>query len=352
VKLSRRLALAALAATTVALTLGAGVAAAAPISDPPPSAVIDPDSQQVDENGVLPGAPDPGRKAGAPAKDTKAHPEKSQTQQQADAAAEKAKRDQSRVAADEHAKKVVSSEPAPDGLEKVSVWEPVPGVSHEELAEKLKASGKKNVQVIDEEPPSGTASAAATPADTIITGPDDCDYGYAVTWKCLPTYWTDNGYVDPIVRVNDHASGAWTTDQATYKWNALANVDMRYIWDNCPFMAGARCVDVINGNYGESGWIGVFSYYQNASDGRKFYEPNATYPQQVKLNDWYNPAGGPTYGAFNRDQVVVHELGHVWGLGHNTHPNDVMYANAGVGVSANVGGENSVLVSNIYSIPR
>jgi len=35
---------------------------------------------------------------------------------------------------------------------------------------------------------------------------NDCAYGNARTWGCPVSYWTNNGYDDPIVRFNDHSS--------------------------------------------------------------------------------------------------------------------------------------------------
>ncbi|MDQ2586634.1 hypothetical protein CKY47_22070 [Saccharothrix yanglingensis] len=328
--------------------------------------LTDPDTQVTDAHGVAPGLQDPGEKRNAPPHDLVRFPEKSEAQVAEEAEAEaRAEVAQGAHESDEaHAGMTVTTEePALGGKAiEVTIYEPVPGVTPAELVERLKASGKSSAKVTRDDhsrvpatSPNGPSPEAPSTGDEAGTaafaGPDDCTNGNAVWWTCLPAYWTNNGYTDPIIRMNDHTSAAWKTADATSLWNAVPNIQFNYIWNSCPFMAGARCVDVWNANYGNTGWIGEFSYLLNASDTRKLYEPNSTYPQQVRLNDWYNPAGGAGYGAFSRDTVVRHEVGHVTGLGHNTSGiSDLMFAQSGFATAT--GAQNAALVANVYSIAR
>jgi hypothetical protein len=128
---------------------------------------------------------------------------------------------------------------------------------------------------------------------------------------------------------------------AVFNWNQVPNIDSAYRWNSCPSLAGARCIDVYSGNYGDVGWVGLFSTFfpPGASSG-----PLRENGQFIQLNDFYPPNG------FTGNNVVTHVLGHALGLGHNTFSGDVLYQFANM--REDIGGENPVLLASIYSIPR
>jgi hypothetical protein len=46
------------------------------------------------------------------------------------------------------------------------------------------------------------------------------------------------------------------TSAAVIDWNPAAQIYSFYLWNSCPFQAGARCIDVWSGNY-RPGWHGL-----------------------------------------------------------------------------------------------
>jgi hypothetical protein len=294
-------------------------------------AVIDADRQLADvraaqavSDGTWASTPDPGAKAGRPETDLHAYPKFTDEQRADQTEVEQAAADS--PASD--AADVLSIETLADGSTSFSIYEPAPGITAEELADLLREQGKKGVQVVRHEPtPVGTNQA------------NSCAYGQARSFRCPVAFWTNNGYADPLVRFNDHSGAAWPTDNAVYKWNQVANIDSWYRWNSCPFMAGARCVDVVSGNYGHIGWTGHFSglFPPGATSGA-FQE----HGQLIQLNEYYPLP--------SHNNTVTHEIGHALGLGHNQWSGDVMYGTANT--REDIGGENRVLLESIYSVYR
>jgi hypothetical protein len=226
----------------------------------------------------------------------------------------------------EVAKDVVSVETSPDGTMAVTQYTPAPGVTPEALADMLRQQGIQGVEVL-----------APEPAGPEVEHYDDCALGQARTIHCLPYYWLNNGYANPIVRFVDHSGVNWPVDNAVYQWNAVPEIDSWYYWSQCPYMAGARCVHVRSGMYGNTGWIGL-AHYEIDFWTHHFTE-NASY---IKLNDYYTPP--------SRLNIALHEIGHILGLGHNLWSGDCMYQHAN---SRNdIGGENYYLLNSVYSITR
>jgi hypothetical protein len=363
--MTRRLAGALIAAASLSLLLS-GTASAqqdAPPTQPavaldangqPTTPLVDPDKQveeaqaeQARTNGRYSKAGDPGAKANAPTvKPGGKKPTHEESRHKAEN--EHAQREKTRAAAgaapaDEHAKTVVSTKKKADGTWAMSIYESPPGTSPEKLAADLKTKGK-DAKVID----TGSISALA-----YQTGPNACNYGYAWTWdnQCPNAWWSNNGFADPKVRINDHAGSSWPTDTAVNAWYwDTPNIDMHYLWNSCPFEAGARCVDVYEGNYG-AGFLGETTLHFatcNASGhcyGR-INEQNAI----VQLNNYYPPQGGPVNAPYSKASVVQHELGHVLGLGHNGWNQDIMWGQTTF--QTGTGGENTFLMGQVYSIYR
>jgi hypothetical protein len=275
------------------------------------------------------GVPDAGGKAASPATDLVRYPKLTEAQLDERVAQDRKAQagEPGSGATDVMTTEVMSVETSPERTT-VTLYTPAPGVTPEALADMLRKQGIKDVRLVGYEPAgAGTMSEA-------------CEYGQATTLTCLPSYWHNNGYNNPIVRFNDHSGANWPVDSAVYKWNMVPNIDSWYYYNRCPFMAGARCVDVWSGNYGP-GWTGQTVHtYEQWGDYRAFRDGG---PNYIKLNDYYNPY----YYNFTRNNVATHEAGHMLGLGHNRWSGDVMYYIANK--REDIGGENPVCLANIYN---
>lgn len=323
-----------LAAALLSVLAAAGCAVSATESsgEPPLGPVIDP-ARQVAEatqamagrDGDWPDAPDPGDKAFAPEIDLRAFPKFTDQDLAARLAAQTAGAGQLSHTAD-----VVTVETFADGSSRLTIYDPAPGVHPEDLAARLRAAGAPGVQVAYHEP-GGTAGFA----------PNDCAFNSARTLTCPVAFWHNNGLEDPLVRFNDHSSAAWPVSKAVPKWNQVANIDSSYRFNACGAPAGARCIDVFSGNFGDIGWVGLFSalFPTTTLSG-----PLRETGQVIQLNDFYAPVG------FTRNNVATHEVGHALGMGHNVFSGDVMFAIANN--REDIGGENPVLLAGLYAITR
>lgn len=228
---------------------------------------------------------------------------------------------------------VTATESLPDGTVRVDTYTPAQGVAPEQLAASLREEGKRNVRVTSHALESRTKSGVGTAAA------DDCAYGQARSVTCPVSYWRNLGRGNPVVMFSDYSSAAWPTDSAVYKWNVVPNIDSWYRYGgHCDVLNDAFCVNVYSANYGDTGWWGRTTHY--------YVPPNygAIIGAEVQLND------APNLTAAQRNSTVIHELGHVLGLGHNMWSGDVMYAYAPS--RQDIGGENSALLQSIYSVYR
>ena len=301
---------------------------------------IDPDQQvreaqaSQDDFGRLRGVPAPGSKIDSPATNLTEFPKRNLADLEREAA-EEAKRADGDPAKLDHIADVQSTDRSVDGKSTtVTLYTPAPKVSAEQLAKFLRDQGKKEVTIVSH----GTEGQRGVPSN--------CSYQYAMTITCPVSYWSNNGFADPLVRFNDHSGSLWPTDNAVYKWNQTRNIDSAYRFNACPFQAGARCVDVYSGNYGNTTtggvpWVGLATRKYDGSATSGLFAEQGHY---VQLNQAYAPT------TFTRNNVVTHELGHILGLGHNGYSADVLYPYANN--TEVIGGQNPLLLADLYSIVR
>ncbi|MDQ2882001.1 MAG: hypothetical protein M3Y48_12465 [Actinomycetota bacterium] len=294
------------------------------VAAPPPTVPVQPGPFV---GGTDPNAPDPGPKRNSPPTDLKNHPKRNDKPGQKPP--EKAKDGQP-------IKDVVSIKKRPDGGTDMVIYDPAEGVTPEQLAAKLRAQGDTNVKVVSHDDAAGPAADVAA----LAYDPGACSYGTARTNGCPPSYWANNGYSDPQVRFNDHSSAQWPTDQAVYTWNQAVGIDSYYLWNNCPFQAGARCVDVYSGNYGDNGWAG-YTYLS--------FVPGTTY-QIAEQGNWVGLNEYPGY-TNPRRTVVCQELGHALELGHNVSSSSCMWGD-GRGTANLPNNDDFQMLASVYSIYR
>ncbi|MEW9556238.1 M57 family metalloprotease [Nonomuraea sp. NPDC050783] len=277
-----------------------------------------------------PASPDPGGKQGSPLTDLNAYPKYTPADLEAAAAKERGARSAG-PPPDKNTAEIVSREELSDGRVRVDFYTLAAEADPEKVADSLRKSGRKNVEVLRPEP------QPSTDGEVQPMGPGDCTYGQAHAFTCPNVWWTNLGRRNPVVLFNDHSGATWPTTNAVYKWNQTPNIDSWYTWNNCN-QAGVHCVGVWSANYGATGWIGHTNLIWAST------KPGQIRDADVQLNDYYTG----TY--FTRNNVVTHELGHVLGLGHNDYWNDVMYYSANT--REDIGGENPALLAQIYSIDR
>ncbi|MFC4586359.1 matrixin family metalloprotease [Sphaerisporangium corydalis] len=271
-------------------------------------------------------------KAGSPETNLAAYPKLTDEQIAEKVAAERAERAKTPVDTTPIVD-VTATESLPDGTVRVDTYTPAQGMAPEKLAASLRKEGKQNVKVTSHAPESHTKSDVGT------AGADDCSYGQARTVTCPVSYWRNLGRGNPVVMFSDYSSAAWPTDAAVYKWNVVPNIDSWYRYGgHCDVLNDAFCVNVYSADYGDNGWWGRTTHY---------YIPpyyGAIIKAEVELNDH------PNLTAAQHNSTVIHELGHVLGLGHNMWSGDVMYAYTPY--RQDIGGENSAMLASIYSVYR
>ncbi|MER5650738.1 matrixin family metalloprotease [Streptosporangium sp. NPDC002524] len=321
-------------------TMLASAAALAAVATATTGAYADPGH---DRTVTGPGSPSPGApgkmeaekppaKAGSPETNLAAYPKLTDEQIAGQVARERAERAKA-PANTTPVMDVTATETLPDGTVRVDTYTPAQGVAPERLAASLRREGKKNVKVTSHAPESRTEPGVGAAAAS------DCAYGQARTVTCPVSYWRNLGRSNPVVMFSDYSSAAWPTDAAVYKWNVVPNIDSWYRYGgHCDVLNDAFCVNVYSADYGDTGWWGRATHY--------YVPPNhgAIIGAEVHLND------APNLTAAQRGSTVIHELGHVLGLGHNMWSGDVMYAYAPS--RQDIGGENSALLQSIYSVYR
>jgi hypothetical protein len=131
---------------------------------------------------------------------------------------------------------VYTTEPQPDGSTLVTIYRPAPGVSADELAASLSASGIAEVEVV--------ADIADGATDVAAAGLP-CGVRSARSLRCPVVRWAYNGFADPQVYFLDHTSAAWPMTAAVATWNQAVGIDSYYRWytAGCP-ARGTHCLNV------------------------------------------------------------------------------------------------------------
>lgn len=321
-------ALAALATLTLTLV---GTGTAEPVA-PDSSARL---AAPRDFEGVTdPNAPDPGAKRHAPAQDLVNYPKLAADPKQASVASTAEKHDD-----------VISLVKGADGrITGMRMYTPAPGWTEERLADELRASGEQHV-VVTSDPFDAVRAADRAAGSATLADPHPntgCSSGIATTNGCPPLYWSNNGYTDPQVRFNDHSGAGWPVSTAVSNWNQAPGIDSHYLWNSCPFQAGARCVDVKSGNFGNNGWHGSTDIFWYDGTTYRLKESGIV----VNLNDYYGT--GNNWGR----KVACHEIGHALGAGHATGTGSCMWDPASGAAVLTPGQDYLNLLAQTYSIYR
>jgi hypothetical protein len=214
--------------------------------------------------------------------------------------------------------------PTDNGVVSMAVYLPAPGVSAAALARKLRAKGL----------------AAFIPGDRLHPLTNGCTYGTATALggKCPPIHWNPGNFSNPQIYYFDESSSAWPVGTAITKWNSSPDIHVVWSPQGCPGTLGTHCIDVVDGNYGASGWTGYTWYQYNSSnhlliDGSVF----------THLNDYYALTSG------EHRQVACHETGHGFGMGHNSSLNSCMYATTTTAVTNVPDGDDYLEITyNLY----
>jgi hypothetical protein len=212
-----------------------------------------------------------------------------------------------------------------DGTITETIYSPAPGVSSDQLAQKLTASGVANVSI---KSAGGISTMAAA-----------CTLGSATTWPSSATCfvrWSYNGAVRPIINFVDHSGASWPVGRAVTKWNETSGIDSIYrTASNGCDGAPVHCVHVYSGNYGDNGWYGLTTRTLNAANT---YFSTA----KVELNDYYGGSETEKWSS------ACHELGHVLGLGHSTANSSCLYTPRSPSRSKYPNADNYNLVERYY----
>lgn len=121
--------------------------------------------------------------------------------------------------------------------------------------------------------------------------------------------WAYDGTNPVSAPVVDNTSGDWPyrVALATSDWNVSSRIESALMQgnnSNCDFVTGT--IQVCNGSYGDTGWLGIASISING---------NEIIAGTTKLNDTYFTQ--PNYNTESWKQLVTcQEIGHDYGLAH------------------------------------
>ncbi len=151
----------------------------------------------------------------------------------------------------------------------------------------------------------GLSAAGAAAAATIVSAPATALP--AQSWNGY--HWARTGPL--VIGLGDNVSSAWDSyvNKAATQWSAAPNIDFAMVAGQSP---GATCtakyggVQVCNGNYGATGWLGYASVWTSGG-----FIVQAT----VQLNDYYFASAKYNTAAW-RAMTACQEIGHTLGLAH------------------------------------
>lgn len=185
----------------------------------------------------------------------------------------------------------------PDGITHGAVYLAAPGVSADQLYQRLQKANTRGL----------IAPSRFVPFDS------SCNYGTA---ECLdgqapPLVWNRNGYTNPQIYYHDTSSSAWPEGTVISQWNQSPNIHVAWAPNGCPGYSGTHCINVSDAYYGSTGWQGLTVYSWDSSrhfiDGRVYIEYNDSYSS-------------------NHKAVACQETGHSFGMGHNVDTGSCMYS--------------------------
>jgi hypothetical protein len=163
--------------------------------------------------------------------------------------------------------------------------------------------------------------------------------------------WFNNGYDYENIDISG-ISSSWNVSSGVWVWYWNTDLQVNYA-------SGFLEIDYVEGNYGNTTWIGRAQVYSNSGTcmSGTISPPGAcskSYPDQATTAViLLNTNDSSSWALTNRPIAARHELGHVFGLKHYSESNgaceNILMDNGSCDPhTASVTTHDSELVSNIY----